>query len=658
MLSKFKWANTIVLLLVTGVLLAGCGGGSSPTAKFIGGGDEPPGIVGNIGDSGTGGEGGTGSSGGVVDGGGQSGQSTTPGLQPIQGQLGSAPLGTNPEYDVQDAQSIIETHKVSSVSSAGKGASADNPLNWVAITLHGQDPVPGNATGPFFEGDKVDLYMNYNVAPGELTIERTWFIEACGLNFTDSYTHPEPGTYEAIFPFYLPYGSASLEAEFIGAVSLPKVPSVFLVVGYDGTRSVKFDIQYVPVLEPVYHPTEFPPDNGGPHACMPDWGSLIVYPDLHVESTDKDLGNVVYIFDKTGNDVKGDEVAVKFAGLTGLYLDPATDGGKHYDGPWPPDNPNVGQEPFVVPDDVTVVFVKAGCNSSGFGPGYGWRYDAPFGTDNNPDTNKIPTAQIVVEEGIPGTANPPDYDYNDFAGQFRAVEIYKDPQGDSNNSGLLLQINLTVYAQACSVVSPNQWQLNVDADMPLGTEIQALVNLYNNTTLKSSSQEIYYSESGFSIPIFQPLDDALVYPDGYTSVNCDPWNYEHPQFVEGDYAEIQLTLGAPVGTGGYTPWPYVPVMWISPDGVNAYPLNFWKEKGDDLNTDGKPQAMLMPDTFAWPLEGKDISGVYAGFDTWIDWLNDNSLYEPLYPWYDDDPYVGEDPLDKTTWKAFSMDKFE
>jgi len=642
-----------LILIALGVIvlgMIGCGGSSDPVSnQFIGAGENPPGIVGTLS--------------------GETGQVTYPDLQPIEGQLGSAPLGTNPKYNVQEAESVIETHKVSATSSLGRSASQDgeNSVLWVSIVPHGEDPIPSASGGPFEEGDQVDLYMRYNVDPGKLTIERSWIIEACGLRFTDTYTHPEPGTYEAIFPFILPYGSASMEAVFTGIVSLPTQVSVITLSGYEGYAQVGFEIEYVPVLPPVYLPTELPGDTEGPHPCMPDWDSLLVFADLHVESTDKVLGNVTYVFDKTWGDL-GDEIAVQFAGLTGFYFDPDEDNGQHYDGPWPPDNPNLTQQPFTF-DDVSIVFVKAGCNSSGFGPGYGWRYDAPFAGDGYPDTNELPTAQILVEETVPvlgQTLPEPDYDYNDFAGTYRAVEIYKDPPGDSNNNGLLVQINLTVYAQACSVDFPKQWQLNVEDDMPLGTKVQALVQLFNNKKEPKpyySDQFIYYSESGFSTPLFTPLDNALVYPTDYDSVNCDAVNpVNFPQFVEGDWAEVTLTLLQPVGTGGYDPWPYVPVMWISPDGENAWSVDFWKEKGDELNADGMPQAMLLPDTFTWPLEGIHISDVYDSFDTWIAWLNDPEMFEPLYPWYEDDPYADENPdppggIQPATWEAFSMDKF-
>jgi len=641
--TQMRITNFLALTVVV-ALSIGCGGGSDTVNNtFVGSGVEPPGVVGTI----------NGSAGPVA----------SPNLQPIEGQLGSAPLGTNPKYNVQTAENVIITRPVSSTSSLDKGVSSDSVL-WVSVTPHGADPIPGNVYPPFYEGDKVDLYIRYVVEPGLLTLDRTWIIEACGLNFTDTYTHPSAGTYEAILPFILPYGTASLQAVFTGVVSLPKVSSVIPTVGYEGLAQVEFEIEYVDVLPPVYHPSEYTADNGGPHACMPDWGSILVFPDLHVEATDKGVGAVVYVFDKSPNELNGDEVAVKYSGLSGATFDPTKDNGDGQQ--FPPLDPETGEQ-FLI-SDCTIVFVKSGCNSSGYGPGYGWRFDAPFGADGFPDSNQIPTAQIVVEETVPDAdlGITPDYDYNDFVGQFRAVEIYVDPPGNTNNSGLLAQINLTVYAQACSVEFPNQWQLNVDCDMPLGTEVQAIVQLFNNDNeLKDSKQYIYYSEDGFSTPLFTPLNDALVYPAGYDSVNVNPWSF--PAFVEGDYAEITLTLSEPAGTGGYDPWPYVPVMWISPDGQSAYSLEFWKEKGDQLNADGKPQAMLLPDTFTWPLEdsseGIYIGNVYEGFDTWIEWLNSQSGYPPLYNWYDGDPYGDENPdppggIQPDTWEAFSMDKFQ
>jgi len=666
--------------------MIGCGGGSSTTVTTVlTDTSDPPGITNALeGENGSGGN-------GSVDGG-NSGSPVNPNFQPIEGQLGSAPLGTNPKYNVQEAESVIVTRKVeNTTSSVGRSASqdGDNQVVWVSVVSHGADPIPGGSDGPFDEGTKIDLYIRYNVYAGQLTLNRTWFIHACGLNYSNSYTHPSEGTYEAFLPFIIPYGTAAFEAVFKGIISLPKTVSVQIVSDYVGVGEVPFEINLVPVFPPEYYPQENPGDNGGPHPCMPDWGSISVYSDLHVESTDKGVGAVVYVFDKTPYELNGDEVAVKISGLSGSTYDPLKDKGNGQ--PFPPIDPETGEQFDIT--DCTIVFVSSGCNASGYGPGYGWRFDAPFGVDG-PDTNQIPTAQIVVEETLPpaNVGDPePDYDYNDFVGQFRAVEMYKDPPGVSNNNGLLVQIELTVYAQACSVEEPNQWQLNVDCDMPLGTEVQAIVQLFNvDKTPKpySSDQVLYYSDSGFSVPVFEPLDQSLVYPKtegglNYASVNCDPWSCEN--FVEGDYAEITITLSEPAGTGGYDPWPYVPVMWIGLPNEGAYSISFWKEMDDELNADGMPQAMLLPDTFTWTLEesellgvtengplydhtGVPISDVYGEFDAWIDYLNDPTKYPPLYYWWDGDPYASEDSggggsqtSDVTPlpwWKVFSRDRFE
>jgi hypothetical protein len=664
--------------------MIGCGGGSSTTVTTVlTDTTDPPGITNALeGENGSGGN-------GSVDGG-STESPVNPEFQPIQGQLGSAPLGTNPKYDVQEAESVIITRKVdNTTSSVGRSASqdGDNQVEWVSVVAHGDDPIPGGAGGPFDEGTKVDLYIRYNVYAGQLTLNRTWFIYACGLNYSNAYMHPSEGTYEAILPFIIPYGTAALDAVFKGIISLPRTVSVQIASDYVGVGEVPFEINYVPVFPPEYYPDEGTGDYGGVHPCMPDFGSISVYSDLHVESTDKGVGAVVYVFDDTPNELNGDEVAVKFSGLSGDTFDPTKES-KGQGNPFPPINPKTG-EPFLI-SQCTVVFVSSGCNASGWGPNYGWRFDAPFGVDG-PDTNQVPTAQIVVEESLPEFASEAgvDYDYNDFVGTFRAVEMYLDPPGVSNNNGLLVQIELTVYAQACSVEEPNQWQLNVDCDMPLGTEVQALVQLFNNEKLPkpySSDQVIYYSDSGFSVPVFEPLDQSMVYPeteDGtYASVNCDPWNCS--QFVEGDYAEITITLSEPAGTGGYDPWPYVPVMWIGLPNEGAYSIKFWKEMGDELNADGMPQAMLLPDTYAWPLEHSELlavtengpqykhTGVYIGelyptFDTWVAYLNDPTKYPPLYNWYDADPYASEDSgtggsqtsevTPQSWWKVFSRDRF-
>jgi hypothetical protein len=641
--------------------MIGCGGGSSSTVtSVLTDTSDPPGIINPLeGENGSGGNG-SGDN-GAVDGGTTS--PTNPNLQPIQGQLGSAPLGTNPKYNVQEAESLIVTRKINSTTSSVDRSASEviNQVVGLSVVAHGDEYIENGAGGPFEEGTKIDLYIHYKVLPGQLTLTRTWFISACSLNFSDEYTHPSAGEYEAILPFIIPYGSAPLQAVFKGIISGPKTVSVIPVADYLGYGEVPFEILYVPIFPPNYFPDADAGDGGGPHPCMPDWGSISVYSDLHVESTDKGIGAVVYIFDPDLT-VLGDEVAYKFPGISGGAFDPFKEnpGQGH---PFPPINPLTG-DPFLI-TDCTIVFVSAGCNYSGYGPGWGWRFDAPFPEPGEgPDTNQVPTAQLLVEESEPAFAGDTtvDYDYNDFVGTFRAVEMYKDPPGVSNNEGLLVQIEMTVYAQACSVEEPMQWQLNVDCDMPLGTQVQAIVQLYNEESDLPyySDQMLYYSESGFSVPVLVKLLNSLAYPSGYDSVNCDPWNF--PKLVNGDWADVTITLLEPAGTGGYDPWPYVPVMWIGlPDetyGYEAYSIGFWKELDDPLNADGMPQAILMPDTFAWPLEGVIISDVYAGFDEWIEYINDPTKYPPLYNWYDGNPYTGEDPDLSSTWKAFSEDKFQ
>jgi len=670
MTSLHKRHLILISLALSIFWMIGCGGGSSTTVTTVlTDTSDPPGIANALeGENGSGGNGSGGN--GAVDGG--TTPPANPNLQPIQGQLGSAPLGTNPKYNVQDAESVIITRRVdNTTSSVGRSASQGgyNQVVGVSVVAHGDEYIENGAGGPFEEGTKIDLYIRYEVLPGQLTLTRNWFIYACNLDYADEYTHPSVGTYEAILPFIIPYGSAPLNAVFKGIISGPKTVSVIPVADYLGYGEVPFEIIYVPVFPPEYFPNEDTGEGGGPHPCMPDWGSISVYSDLHVESTDKGTGSVVYVFDKTPTLLNGDEVAVKFSGLSGSTFDPTKES-KGQGNPFPPIDPLTG-EPFLI-EDCTVVFVSAGCNYSGYGPGWGWRFDAPFGVDG-PDTNQVPTAQLLVEETDPDVGTP-DYDYNDFVGTFRAVEMYKDPPGVSNNNGLLVQIELTVYAQACSVEEPLEWQLNVDCDMPLGTEVQAIVQLYNSQSELpyKSGQVIYYSDSGFSVPVLVKLFNSLLYPTGYDSVNCDPWTFSgdpwtFPELVNGDWADVTITLLEPAGTGGYDPWPYVPVMWIGLPSEGAYSIGFWKEMYDPLNADGKPQAMLMPDTFAWPLEGVNISDVYAGFDGWIEYINDPTKYPPLYNWYDGNPYgaipdhvppiPAEDPDDPDTWRAFSEYKF-
>jgi hypothetical protein len=577
-----------VAFAVLAVALIGCGGGSStPSPTFVDTGGDPPGIVGNLSNP--------------------TGTPSYPELEPIEGQLSSAPLGTNPLYEVQDAKDVIVTRPVSGVSSLGRSTSDESQVLWVAIVPRGEPVDPGNASPPFHEGDAVDLYMRYLVYEGQLTLSRTWKIDAARLNYTDEFTHPAPGTYEAVMPFILPYGSYAMETVLVGGISGPKTSSAFVIQDFEDWNDVSFEIEAVALEGPVYYPASEPDDsNDEPAGCMPDEvaAEWVSDTEVHVVTIGQNISNVVLLFDD---------------GTVELIIPDVERNDSYFSG--------TGEN---LDKTIETVFVKAGCNESGWGRGYGERIDYPG------NIQELAMAQMVWEDLLGAL----DYDYNDFVGRIRAIEL-------RNMSEELVQVNLTVKALARSAGYPNQWQLNVGANFPTVTdmEVVTIVDQFYNDGTPHGDQRVYYSVGGASVPVFTPLDNAIPYPNGYNSVNC----VKETPFVAGDYAEVTLILSHSIGQGSYTPMPYAPEMRIQPAGSNdIYTIGLWTAKGDPVNDDGMPLGFIVQDTYAWPLEFYPVSDCYEGVDYWIKWINDEVDEPPLLNWWD------ENPVDDY---VFSLDKF-
>ncbi len=136
-----------------------------------------------------------------------------------------------------------------------------------------------------------------------------------------------------------------------------------------------------------------------------------------------------------------------------------------------------------------------------------------------------------------------------------------------------------------------------------------------------------------SIPIFSPTREALPNPPGSYNTNGIPGT----QYMHGDYAEVLVILHEPQSQGSYTPIPYEPQLMVDTGDGSVWTIDLWSKPGDPVNANGYPQAFIVPDTFAWPLEGEPIDFVYPEFNDWIDWINDQSLPEPSPPWWQYDP---------------------
>jgi len=569
--------NGAVIIVIVLMALACSGGSDAPIPHF----NDPngnQGTQGNVGNPG-------GGTGGTLSG------------SPIVGAMPSAPLGTDPAYGTQEISELITTTKIEDGTSSLRSTSAEDRVLWVAITKHGDPPIPGTDAPPISEGDQIDLYITYQVFAGELTISRQWIMDAARLNYIEpAVSHPDAGTYQAIFPFTLAYGTGTDSAAFKGVVGPQRSTSIVVIPDMHDYREVLFEIINVPTLEPIHYP-EANPDNLNDSVvhgkgCLPEWitvnfnnGSYI-----HVES-EEDISNVVLEFsDGTRQRFEGIPNGTKSADFmgTGEYA------GKTIVGAW----------------------IKSGCNESAMGTGYGEYFETPN------FMQRMAMAQFAWEDD----SVAPDYDYNDFVGRMNIAEI-------RNTSNEMVQMQMTAKAMARSTNYDASWQFNVGASFPGATEVFAVVNQYYADGTPHGPQRIYESAGGISIPIFSPTRLALPNPPGTYATNGEPGT----QYMHGDYAEVLVILHQPQPQGSYTPIPYQPQLLVEAGDDSAWTISLWSKPGDPLNEDGYPGAFIVPDTFAWPLEGETITNVYPEFQDWLDWINNQSLSEPSPPWWQYDP---------------------
>ncbi|MCH7472643.1 LruC domain-containing protein [bacterium] len=524
-----------------------------------------------------------------------------PPAMPVLGGSSGAPLGTDPAYEVQPASDIIETRLVGSgTSSLGKGASLTEGMLfeviWVAVTARGEVPDPGLPNPPFYEGDEVDLYIRYEVAEG-VSVSREWYLEAAGLHYIEpDVAHAVAGVYEAVFPFTLPYGSAETEAVFKGVLAPPRTVSAFILPDMGDFREVFFEILGVDLLPAINYPDQADSSNdlqGGAGGCLPDINATFNGDSVFVEST-KEISNVVLEFSDGVHEKWDDLVDNPDIIYFGTFYGTGENDGK----------------------TIVRIWVKSGCNSSGEGPGYGERCEPAY--------QELAMAQMAWEDLLSNA----DYDYNDFVGRLRITEF-------RNMNNELVQVQLTVKAVARAAGYDADWQFNIGASFPTTSDVDvvAIVDQFYADGTPHGNQRVWLSAGGMSVPIFTPIRDALPNPPGSYATNGIPGT----QFIDGDYAEVTIILNSPMPQGSYTPIPYEPELRVQASGGNVYTITLWTKPGDWVDSNGRPLAFIVPDTYAWPLEGKKIWTVYDGFDGWIDWINNQPSPEPDPAWYDVDP---------------------
>jgi LruC domain-containing protein len=514
-----------------------------------------------------------------------------PVAEPIVGASEEAPLGTDPAYNMT---AIGGTQFGSSEITEVKGSSAvvipDAGLDVLDVTMGvvGEQPDWSLTEASFDSGDAIVLYVKYNTYGASMDVTRNWVSEALTLNTTDAPTRHEAALE---YVYALDYAIPVTSADFDGTL----VVNLFSNIENESSEPFPFHVTAQQTTTVVYPGT--PPT---PELCWPDLIEVDYTPDntTAIVGSDKELSNVVLRF--------VDGKTQKFEGLkgkTGTFKGTGSNAGKKLVGVW----------------------VKSGCNFSNDGPGYGeW-----LPNDGQRDW-VYGFAQMGWEDLLTGS----DYDYNDFVGRLRVIET-------RNMAGELLQIDMTVKAIARAAGYDSDFQLNMNGAFP-GQNITSTVDQYyadqfnaDGSPKRHGNQRTWRSSDGISLPIFTPIRIALPDPPGTNITN----GIAGTKFINGDYAEVRIVFATPVPAGSYTPMPYRPELRVIAGGNTTYKVTLWSKKGDWVDSKGRPLAFIIPDSFAWPLEGTPIWTCYPVYNDWIKWVN-NSGAEPKPPFWDRAPVSG------------------
>lgn len=583
---QWKSANSAVALgLMTALILTACGGGGSSATGTVGqGSGELPGVQNSGSNSGSNGSG-SGSGSGAGNGSGGSHPSTVVEIETPSDT--AAPLGLDMAYEPSELTGDVMGFVPAKDSSALVQGQNPNPnVSDTVITNNNAPPNWTSTTTPTFNpGQEVDVWIRVDIpAAGDYTI--SFKAPDIYLDYTQPSQHFDAaGTYDIKVDYVIPYNTTVTGANLTenvtsGSFTDAGDPYTYNVSNSGGTTTR------------IYYPDS--PDNendvqGGGGGCLPRDIDVEFHGTFITVTCDKNLSNVVLRF-TDGKTQKWDSLT----GYVGTFSGTGSNAGKQIIGAW----------------------VHSGCNASGDGPGYG-EY---FANDDGHQYN-LGMAQVCYEDLLTGS----DYDYNDFLARMNVKEF-------RNGAGNLVQIQLTIKAVARAAGYDSDWQFNLDGAFPGATAI-AIVDQIHPDGTRNGLQRIWRSNQGTSIPIFTPIRNALPNPPGSTITNGVPGT----QFIDGDWAYVTIVFNNPVQQGTYTALPYKPQLRVHASGNTVYTIDVWKKKGDSVDSNGKPLAFVVPDTFAWALEGKPINTVYTGFNSWIQWINNQISTEPNPAWWDHAP---------------------
>jgi hypothetical protein len=237
-----------------------------------------------------------------------------------------------------------------------------------------------------------------------------------------------------------------------------------------------------------------------------------------------------------------------------------------------------------------------------------------------------------------------DYDYNDFVAHMRVTEHRRH---DNNK---LVQIDLWVKAIARGAGYDGSWQFNMDGAFPSATAVAYVQQYYANGT-PHGGQRIWTSKDGTSIPVFTSNKEACVKPPESFATNT----VKGSTFIEGDYADVTILFDTPLDYGTYTPMPYKPQLRVFANNGSVYIVGLWTRRGDPVDANGRPLAFIIPDTYAWPLEGRQIWIGYPRFNDWVYWVNHLELGDNVQPdFWNDAP----EKMSGSTYNVFDRSLFK
>jgi LruC domain-containing protein len=212
-----------------------------------------------------------------------------------------------------------------------------------------------------------------------------------------------------------------------------------------------------------------------------------------------------------------------------------------------------------------------------------------------------------------------DYDYNDFVGALYA----KESRRQSDNK--LVQVSFTVKAIARGAGYNSDWQFNLDNAFS-GAACTSYIQQYTSAGVAKGGVRIWKSTDGVSIPVLvsnktdslpPPADDSFA-----TNVHANT------TWVNGDYALVTVVFNNPLAQGTYAPIPYKPILHVIASSTSVYNIGLWAKRGDPVDSNGRPLGFIIPDDFAWPMEGITIWTGYPRFNNWVHWIANGSGSEP------------------------------